>query len=336
MMESQNTQQDPGRAPRAATEYTVSQDDPRRLDQFIAGRTSLSRHAARRLIEEGEVRVDGRMWRKPGLMLSPGQRVGLSAPPQDPRKTPPVSQPELPLEVLYEDADVVIVCKPAGWPTHPLRPGERGTLASALVARYPECVAANPEAREGGLCQRLDLYTSGVIVAARHAAAFSALREHLHNGRVDKQYLALVVGVPEAEELEVTLPILPAPGIERRRRLITASTPEQVYHPDALDAQTGFTVLKRGERYTLLRAEAKTGRRHQVRAHLAYLGLPLVGDVLYGAPPCPELADGYFLHASRIRFPAPDGRSTIDVEAPLPAERAQLLKRYGLLVPARP
>jgi 23S rRNA pseudouridine1911/1915/1917 synthase len=324
----------------AECQYTAVAGEARRLDQFLAGCTQLSRHAARRLIEEGQVRVDGRVVRKSGLLLSPGQRVTLLAPPQDPRKTPPVPQRELPLEVLYEDSAVVVVNKPAGWPTHPLRPGERGTLASALVARYPECVAANPEAREGGLCQRLDLYTSGAIVAARSAAAFSAMRGHLREGRVDKEYLALVVGVAEGETLEVSLPILPAPGPLRSRRLVTATTPEQVYHPDALDAQTRFVVLGRSGKYTLLRAEAKTGRRHQVRAHLAYLGLPLVGDTLYGAPPSDELSEGYFLHASRIRFPALHGRGETDVTAPLPADRARLISQcglgYGLLVPARP
>lgn len=320
----------------ANLQFTATADEARRLDQFLAGRTQLSRHAARRLIEEGQVRVDGRVARKPGLMLGPGQRVGLSTAPQDPRKTPPVPQRELPLEVLYEDGDVVVVNKPAGWPTHPLRPGERGTLASALVARYPECVASNPEAREGGLCQRLDLYTSGAIVASRNAPAFAAMRAHLRQGQVEKEYLALVAGVAEAETLEVSLPILPAPGPFRHRRLVTATTPEQVYHPDALDAQTRFVVLARGKHHTLLRAEAKTGRRHQVRAHLAYLGLPLVGDSLYGAPPFEELAEGYFLHASRIRFPAISKPGTVDITAPLPLDRARILQTYGLLVPARP
>jgi 23S rRNA pseudouridine1911/1915/1917 synthase len=320
----------------AGLTFTTAADEVRRLDQFIAGRTQLSRHAARRLIEEGQVRVEGRVARKPGLMLVAGQRVSLSTPPQDPRKTPPVPQSELPLEVLYEDGDVVVVNKPAGWPTHPLRPGERGTLASALVARYPECVASNPEAREGGLCQRLDLYTSGAIVASRNAPAFSAMRAHLREGHVEKEYLALVVGVPESETLEVSLPILPAPGPFRHRRLVTATTPEQVYHPDALDAQTRFVVLARSQQYTLLRAEARTGRRHQVRAHLAYLGLPLVGDTLYGAPPFEALAEGYFLHASRIRFPAITKADIVDVTAPLPADRARILHSYGLLVPVRP
>jgi 23S rRNA pseudouridine1911/1915/1917 synthase len=316
--------------------------DAGRLDQFLAARTGLSRHAARRLIEEGAVKVDGRTARKPGVFLVSGQRVSLSAPAQDPRQTPPVPQLELPLEVLYEDAAVVVVNKPAGWNSHPLRPGERGSLASALVARYPECAASNPDAREGGLCQRLDLYTSGVIVAARQATAWAALREHFGAGRVQKEYLAMVVGVPQESSFEVAAPVLPAPGPDRHRRLITATLPEQVYDREALDAHTRFFVLSRGKRYSLLRAETSTGRRHQVRAHLCHLGLPLLGDTLYGSPPPDDellpLLNGYFLHASRIRFPGVEGGSCdlYDVSAPLPEGRARLLKSQGLLVPTRP
>lgn len=306
-------------------------ESPSRLDQFVAARTGLSRNAARRLIDEGQVRVEGRISRKAGLILASGQRILLAEPARDPRRTPPVPQPELPLEVLYEDTDLVAVNKPAGWPSHPLRPGERGTLASALVARYPECVAANPEAREGGLCQRLDLYTSGVIIAARHAEAFSALRTYFHDGRVEKEYLALVVGVPEEDTLEVTAPILPAPGPERHRRLIAATSPEEIYHPEALDAETRFVVLKRGRRYSLLCATTKTGRRHQVRVHLSYLGLPLLGDTLYGAPPLEaNVPAGYFLHASRISFPGRAAGTTLSIEAPLSPERARFLASEGL------
>src|SRR5690349_8821181 len=107
----------------SATEFTVTENQAvGRLDVFLAGMTGLSRHAARRLIEEGEVRVGGRIARKAGLMLMPGQRVSLRVAAADPRTTPPVPQPELPLIVLYEDADVVVVNKPAGFPSHPLRP----------------------------------------------------------------------------------------------------------------------------------------------------------------------------------------------------------------------
>src|SRR5262249_24617006 len=155
-----------------------------RLDLFLAGSTGLSRNVARRLIEEGKVCVAGRVARKAGLIVAPGESVSLTALAQDPRRTPPVPQPELPLAVLYEDADVVVLNKPAGWPSHPLRPGEKGSLASALVARYPECATASSDAREGGLCQRLDLHTSGALIAARSQPAWAAMREHFQNGRV--------------------------------------------------------------------------------------------------------------------------------------------------------
>lgn len=324
--------------PAGVTEFRFSEHEPpSRLDLFLAGRTGLSRHAARQLIEEGAVRVAGRVVRKAGLFLSAGQLVTLAAPAQDPRTTPPWPQPELPLDVLYLDADMLVLNKPAGWTCHPLRPGERNSLASALVARHPECATASPDAREGGLCQRLDQYTSGAITAARNGAAWEAMRQHFRQGRVEKEYLALVVGVAKSDTMEVDAPILPAPGPDRHKRLIAATTPEQIYHPEALDAATQFFVLSRGPRHTLLRAKTTTGRRHQVRAHLSYLGLPLLGDTLYGAPPpissSPSL-EGYFLHAARIRFPGVQGM--IDVEAPLPKERAQFLADQGLFVPTRP
>jgi 23S rRNA pseudouridine1911/1915/1917 synthase len=322
-------------AVRSGPELVVDEGG-KRIDQFLAEKTSLSRNAARRLIEEGQVRIDGRTVRKPGVFLAAGQRMSLTAPAQDPLRTPPLPQPELPLTVLYEDADVVVVSKPAGVPSHPLRPGELGTLASALCARYPECATASRDAREGGLCQRLDLYTSGAILAARSRPAWETMREHLSEGRIQKEYLALVVGVPERDSFEVTAPLLPAPGPDKHRKLIAAVTPEQIYHPEAMDAETRFSVLCRGSRFSLVRAETSTGKRHQVRVHLASLGLPLVGDTLYGALPMddPAAPPGYFLHASRLRFPGKKGR--VDVTAPLPPDRERLLQRYGLFVPVRP
>ncbi len=313
-----------------------------RLDHFVAERTGLSRGAAMRLISDGLVLLDGRVGKK-GATLRAGQTVALKAPPLDPQATPPVAEPALPLEVLYEDAAVVVVNKPAGRACHPLRAGETGTVANALVARYPECAAASASPREGGLCHRLDTFTTGALLAARTPAAWSALRAAFSAGQIDKEYLALVAGVPTEDEFDLALPLLGGSGPEGHRRVMVAATPDQMYRTGALDAYTRFVVLSRGRRFTLLRAHAQTGRRHQIRAHLAHLGLPLVGDELYGGPlpqdvgPL-ELTDreatlaaarGYFLHAARIQFAAPGAAAatgkTVVVEAPLPAARQLLL-----------
>ena len=292
-----------------------------RLDRFVAYKGGVSRAVAIRLIDEGAVRVGGRRGRK-GAMLAAGDVVALSHRPVDPQGAQPVAQPELPLSVLYVDDDVVVLNKPAGMPSHPLRAGELGTAASALVARYPECAAASEHPREGGLCHRLDIFTSGVLLAARHRAAWQALRTAFQQGKVDKEYLALVQGVPLGDKGQVSLPLLPAPG--RADKMIVAEQPDQTYSKDALDAETHFEVVRRGGGRSLLLVRAHTGRRHQVRAHLAYLGLPIYGDVLYGGPPG---AEGQFLHAALLHFTSPSTGKPIEVRAPLPPAREHLLRQ---------
>lgn len=319
------------------TSFTVNpSEEITRLDLFLARQTGLSRAAIRRLIEEGQVRVDGRIGRK-GATVLPGQKVQLAQPASDPKNTPPVPQPELPLSVLHQDPQLVVVNKLPGCATHPLRPGERGSLASALVARFPECASASPEAREGGVCHRLDTFTSGAVIAARSKEAWTTMRRLFREGWVKKTYLAVVCGEPAQDRFEVTLPLLPAPGQDRRRRMIVAETPAQVYHPEALDAQTEFVVLARGDGVALIRAQTESGRRHQVRAHLASVGLPILGDELYGAPPAETLSaadlEGYFLHADSVSFPAldrsgqPHANQRTTVNAPLPAQRQNLVDR---------
>jgi 23S rRNA pseudouridine1911/1915/1917 synthase len=274
-----------------------------------------------RLIADGLVQVDGRTGRK-GVSLHAGQTVTLTSDAQDDQTTPPVAEPNLPLQVLYEDADVVVVSKPPGVACHPLRAGETGTVASAVVARYPECATAASPAREGGVCHRLDKDTSGALLFARSEAAWQKLRSDFAEGLVDKEYLALVVGNPSDDEFDVTLPLLAGRG--GSPKMTVATTPEEIYHPAALDAHTCFFVERRGPEHSLLRVIARTGRRHQIRVHLAHLGLPIVGDPLYGQGE----PGGQFLHASKLRFPSPsDPSRRITVEAPLGAERAALLAR---------
>lgn len=318
----QDDNQDPAaQAPKdaEALHFTVEGFEAgNRLDRFVAYRGGVSRAVAIRLIDEGAVRIGGKRGRK-GAVLAAGDVVALAHRPIDPLSAAPVPQPELPLSVLYVDDDVVVCNKPAGIPSHPLRAGELGTAASALLGRYPECAAASEHPREGGLCHRLDIFTSGALLAARTPAAWQALRTAFQNGLVDKEYLALVQGVPLGDKGQVSQPLLPAPG--RADKMIVAEQPDQTYSKDALDAETAFEALRRGSGQSLLRVRAHTGRRHQVRAHLAYLGLPLVGDVLYGGPALSEElllsippeeragAGGQFLHAAALRFPLPlDGQ----------------------------
>jgi 23S rRNA pseudouridine1911/1915/1917 synthase len=294
--------------------YTAGPDDAsQRLDRFIAAKSGCARTEATRLIHSGLVRVDGKRGKK-GQILKAGARVELLARPAiKPEDFWPVPQPELPLLTVHEDRAVLGLVKPMGMPSHPLEPGERGTLANALVARFPECAAASEDPREGGLCHRLDRDTSGVILAARSVEDWRKLRKAFSDGEVAKQYWALAIGSPPPRgRIDVPLKqggklVKPIPG----------------GGDGALPAVTEFSKVAERNGVALLAVTTFTGRMHQIRAHLAHIGHPLVGDVLYGG-----WADlqGHFLHAASIRFPHPRSGKGIEVTAPLPDERANTLK----------
>jgi 23S rRNA pseudouridine1911/1915/1917 synthase len=245
-----------------------------RLDQFVARLIGGSVHAARRLIVDGRVSLDGRAARevKKGIRLTTGQDitvelVGTSSPAV-------LAEPEAPLAVLFCDAHLVAVNKPAGIPSHPLRPGEKGTLANALIARFPECAGAADDRREAGLGHRLDNGTSGVLLAARRHDVWLALRAALRAPTCEKHYLAEVVGSPAEPRGSLAEPI----GRHGRRgsRVVVGG---QGRNPQS--AVTEWDVIERRPASALLRVRLHAGRAHQVRAHLASLGHPLVGDVLY-------------------------------------------------------
>lgn len=286
-----------------------------RLDTSLARLASCSHAAARRLIDGDLVRLNGRRARK-GERVRPGDRIELDGEPPNASSLRPCPQPELALAVLFEDGDLVVVNKPAGMPSQPLRPGEGGTVANAVVARYPECANVGRDPREAGLVHRLDSNTSGALALARNAEAWQELRRAFHEHRVMKEYAALVGG-------EVRSPLtIDAPLTHRGRRMA-------IDHTEGLEALTEAEPLAVAHGLTLLRVRATTGRMHQVRAHLAYVDHPLVGDELYGGPLELEGAPGTFLHASRLVLPRPRS-DTVDVRAPLPAERALALARLGI------
>jgi len=284
-----------------------------RVDVWLAGALELPRARVKELLERGAVRIGGRPPRK-GDRTVAGTRVEVTLPDEDPR---PVPQPELPLSVIHLDPQLVAVDKPAGVPSHPLQPGERGTVVNALVARHPECGDASADPREGGLVHRLDTLTSGVLLAARSAEAWRALREAFSGRRVDKRYLAVATG-PVADEGEIDLPL--------RHR---GDHVEPAMAGGGREALTDFRVLSRAADASLLEVRIHTGVLHQIRAHLAAIGAPVLGDTDYGGRPLPGL-DRFFLHAARLGFSHPATGSRLEITAPLPDELHRALEALGL------
>lgn len=287
-----------------------------RLDQFVARLLGGSVHAARRLILDGRVSLDGRSARgsKKGLHLTPGQTITVEVGATTSDGVTP--EPEAALEILYCDAHLVAVNKPAGIPSQPLRAGERGTLANALVARFPECAGAGGDRREAGLGHRLDNGTSGVALAARRHDVWLALRAALTSPSCEKTYLAEVVGRPSEPQGSLAEPI----GRHGRRgsRVVVGG---QGRNP--LPAVTAWEVVELRADSALLRVRLQAGRPHQVRAHLASLGHPLVGDLLYGHGTASEVAQRLGagpvrLHAASVRLLHPITGEPISIEAPPP------------------
>ena len=287
-----------------------------RLDHFVARLIGGSVHAARRLIVDGRVSLDGRATHdvKKGVHLTAGQDVivELAGNPS----AGVVPEPQTPLQVLFCDAHLVAVNKPAGVPSHPLRSGEKGTLANALVARFPECAGAADDLREAGLGHRLDNGTSGVLLAARRHDVWLALRAALRAPGCEKHYLAEVVGAPAEARGSLAEPI----GRHGRRgqRVLVGG---QGRNP--LPALTEWEVIERRPQSSLLRVRLHAGRAHQVRAHLASLGHPLVGDLLYGQARAGAAAHALGatsirLHAESVSLRHPGSGEPLSIEAPAP------------------
>ena len=265
----------------------------------------LSIAAARRLVESGAVRVDGRPARK-GARLAAGQVVEVDDEALAARRPGVAPDPDVALDVLYSDDTLVAIAKPAGLPSHPLAGKLTGTAASGLAARFPECAAASPDPREGGLVHRLDTATSGVLVAARSAGAWPALRAALGAPDAEKTYLAEVAGAPPATGVADQ----PIGRVGRRGDRVRVGGGRR-----PLAARTAWEVLERRGDRTLLRVHLGAGRAHQVRAHLAAAGFPIVGDPKYGGAEAPEL----HLHAASVRFRHPVSGEPILIAAPPPA-----------------
>jgi 23S rRNA pseudouridine1911/1915/1917 synthase len=279
-----------------------------------------SRRAARELIGQGLVQVNGAPGRQGALVVA-GDSVAVESAGAAMGIEP---NPDLPLEVLFNDAATLVINKPAPMPCHPLRRAERETVMNAVVARFPETGVIGDDPREGGLVHRLDNGTSGALLIAREARAFTALRDAIRNGLVTRRYEALVAGELETG-LRLDAPIAHHP--RNRRRMIVLDEDQPPAPHGARPALTIVEPISREGGFTLVAVTPKTGNRHQIRVHLATRGYPLAGDSLYGGPALPTLRAGRFwLHLRKVEFDSPvSGRVTVD--APRPADLVQTLTR---------
>jgi 23S rRNA pseudouridine1911/1915/1917 synthase len=286
-------------------------DAGERIDRFVGKKLTLSRSRLKTLFEANGVRINGRKAKKGDDVLE-GQTVEVE---HDDAPTDAVADAELGLTVLYEDEALVFVDKPAGVPSQPLEAKETGTIANALIARYPQMLEVGDDKREAGLCHRLDVETSGVLLAAKTRAAWEALRKAFSGDReVEKHYTALVHG-PIADEGVIELS-LEHSGDHVRPALAGGGRA----------AITEFTVRARKGAYVLVDVKLVTGVLHQVRAHLAAIGAPIVGDGLYDGPK-EEGLERFFLHAASLEVTHPTSGKRVLVTSPLPPELVAVLAR---------
>ena len=287
-----------------------------RADRWAADLSGLSRSHVQKLITEGRLTVDGVAVRA-NAILAPGTALELSIPPPTPAE--PRAQPEIAIDVIYEDDDLLIVDKPSGLVVHPAPGHGEGTLVNALLGRG-ESLAPGGIAgvQRPGIVHRLDRDTSGLLMVARSDAAQASLQAQLKARRIKKTYLALVAGSVSAAAGRIEAPIGRDPGRRTRMAVVPSGRP----------STTGYRVRERFDGWTLLELDLVTGRTHQIRVHLEAIGHPVAGDPVYGTGTSRRGPDGLsrlFLHAWRLELTSPSSGRLIRAEAPLPGELEAVL-----------
>lgn len=299
---------------------TFDVGEPDRLDRaIVAAMPELSRSQVRRLIEDGQVSVDGRVVERPATAVGSGARVAVIEP-----VVPDLDLQahEVPLDILYEDEETLVLDKQPGLVVHP-RPGMNAvTLINAVRARYPE-VREIDESDRGGIVHRLDRDTSGVIALAKSEPAQFAMKEQWRRRATLKVYLAIVEGRVEPAEGIIDAPLGPDPNDPSRRAVVERGQ----------SARTQYRVLEQyGDEAALLEVRIFTGRTHQIRVHMEAIGHSIVADQMYGRTS--DVIERQALHAARLGFTLASNGAWREFEAPLPADMAaaieELRERHGV------
>ena len=288
-----------------------------RADALVcAAMPSLSRSFVQRLFEEGRVTAGGRPVKKSGK-LKTGTELVIDLPePEDPQ----VTAEEIPLDIVYEDADVIVINKPKGMVVHPAPGHAGGTLVNALLNHCGGELSGINGVLRPGIVHRIDKDTSGLIIAAKNDLAHRALAAQLSDHTLARTYECVVIGNLREDEGTVDAPIGRHPT-DRKRQCVTEK--------NSRPAVTHWRVLARYPGYTHLECRLETGRTHQIRVHMAYIGHPILGDTVYGAKkPVPGLT-GQCLHARELRFVHPTTGEMMTVTSPRPDYFQQVLKRLN-------
>lgn len=283
-----------------------------RIDKYIAVEVSdLSRSLVQKLIEEGLVTVNGAVT-KASYRIGTGDDILIRVPP--PKEVELVAEP-IPLDIVYEDQDVIVVNKPAGMVVHPAYGHRSGTLVNAVLAHCPELAGLNGTQRPG-IVHRLDKDTSGLIVVAKNKATKQSLQRQFKRREVEKLYLVLVERRLEPERGIIEAPIGRDP--KRRKRMAVVS--------GGREARTEYQVLERFPRHTLVEVKPKTGRTHQVRVHFSSIGHPVAGDRIYGFRKQRLELKRQFLHAQTLGFKLPSSGRYVEFTAELPGDLKEVLE----------
>lgn len=284
-----------------------------RLDAFLSADGALTRSQAARLIAEGRVRVNGKPAAK-SARLSGGETVTVDIPQLRETALPPQ---DIPLDVVYEDDDVIVVNKPTGLVVHPAPGHPDGTLVNALLHHCGDSLSGIGGEKRPGIVHRIDRDTSGLIIAAKNDAAHLALSAQLKDHSLSRTYECLVTGNMKQDSGTVDAPIGRSSADRKKMAVV----------PTGRRAVTHWEVVARYPGVTHLRCRLETGRTHQIRVHMAYIGHPILGDTVYGAKkPVPGLT-GQCLHATGLRFIHPRTGEPVELRCPLPPEFTAMLQK---------
>lgn len=282
----------------------VSDGEYRRLDSFIADNSGLTRSHVQKLIEISAVTVDGKIITKPSSAVKTDNVVEVVLPPEVELDIPAQN---IPLDIVYQDADLAVINKPQGMVVHPANGVNTNTLVNALLYHIKDLSGINGVLRPG-IVHRLDKDTSGLLVIAKNDFAHVELQRQIQAKECRRIYLALLEGVVKQDAGQIDKPIGRSKADRKKMDIVS----------DGRNAVTNYEVLTRYENYTLMRFELKTGRTHQIRVHAKYMQHPVVGDKTYGYKNCRFALDGQLLHAETLMFTHPTTGKQMSFTVALP------------------